>query len=29
LYCTDHHTEESNASYRETVELLNVQLGGT
>ena len=27
--CTDHHTEDSNTSYRELVELLNVQLGGT
>jgi hypothetical protein len=27
--CTDHNTEDSNASYRENVELLNVQLGGT
>jgi hypothetical protein len=27
--CTDRHTEDSNASYGENVELLNVQLGGT
>jgi len=29
VVCTEHHTEVSNASYRENVELLNVELGGT